>query len=84
MKLLHDDGPLLGDGALVTADELLEQRLRVVGDGALYVEGAGIITEDRPPIRVGLLDGRAGVADERRIQQGITQVAWSAEGLLTR
>ena len=27
--MLHDDGDLLGDGALVAADELLEQRLRL-------------------------------------------------------
>jgi len=40
------------------------------------------IAEDRPRVRVRLLDGRAGEADERRIRQGIAQVAGEAVGHL--
>jgi hypothetical protein len=35
--------------------------------------------EDRPRVGVRLLDGRAGEADERRIRQGIAQVAGEAQ-----
>jgi hypothetical protein len=51
----------------------------LVGDVALDVVDADVMTEDRPRIRVRLLDVRAGKADERRIQQGIAQVAGEAE-----
>jgi hypothetical protein len=40
------------------------------------------IAKDRPRVRVRLLDGRAGEADERRIGQGIAQVAGEAIGHL--
>ena len=46
-------------------------------------EGApNVIAEHRPRVGVGLLDGRARVADERRIREGITQVAGEAVGHL--
>ena len=51
----------------------------LVGDGALDVVDGNVIAEDRPRVRVRLLDGRAGEADERRIRQGIAQVAGEAQ-----
>ena len=38
------------------------------------------IAEDRPRVRIRLLDGRAGEADERRVGQGIAKVAGEAVG----
>ena len=46
-----------------------------VGDGALDVVDADVIAEDRPRVRVRLLDGRAGEADEPRVPQRIVRVA---------
>lgn len=40
-----------------------------LGDAALGVVNGNIITEDRPRIRVHLLDGRAGESDERRVRR---------------
>ena len=60
----------LGDAALV-----VDRHRGLVGDGALDVVDADVIAEDRPRVRVGLLDGRAGEADERRIRQRVAQVA---------
>lgn len=45
----------------------------LVGDGALNVVDADVIAEDRPRVRVGLFDGRAGEADERRLRQRVAQ-----------
>jgi hypothetical protein len=42
------------------------------------------IAKDRPRVRVRLLDGRAGQPDERRVRQGIAQVAGEAVGHLAR
>ena len=50
----------------------------LVGDGVLDVVDGNVIAEDRPRARVRLLDGRADEADERRIRQGIAQVAGEA------
>ena len=43
---------------------------------------SNVIAEHRPRVGVGLLDGRAGEADERRNRQGIAQVAGEAVGHL--
>lgn len=60
----------LGDAALV-----IDRHRGLVGDGALDVVDADVIAEDRPCVRVRLLDGRAGEADEARVRQGIAHVA---------
>ena len=54
----------------------------LVGDSALDVVDGNVIAEDRSRVRVRLLDGRAGEADERRVRQGIAQVAGEAVGHL--
>ena len=54
----------------------------LVGDGVLDVGDGNVIAEDRPRVRVRLLDGRANEADERRIRQGIEAVAGEALGHL--
>ncbi len=45
----------LGNAALV-----IDRHRGLVGDGALDVVDADVIAEDRPRVRVRLLDGRAG------------------------
>ena len=60
----------LGDAALV-----VDRHRRLVGDGALDVVDADVIAEDGARVGVGLLDGRAGEADERRVRQRVAQVA---------
>ena len=66
-----------GNPALV-----VDRHRGLVGDGALDVVDADVIAEDRPHVRIRLFDGRAGEADERRIRQGIAQVAGEAVGHL--
>ena len=57
----------LGNPAL-----LIDRHRGLVGDGALDVVDGNVIAKERPRLRVRLLDGRAGEADERRIRQGIS------------
>ncbi len=45
----------LGNAALV-----IDRHRGLVGDGALDVVDGNVIAEDRPRVRVRLLDGRAG------------------------
>ena len=63
---------------------VIDRHRGLVGDGALDVVNGNVVAEDRPRVRVRLLDGRAGEADERRIRQGIAQVAGEAVGHLAR
>ena len=67
----------LGDAALV-----IDRHRGLVRHGALDVVDADVIAEDRPRVRVRLLDGRAGEADEARVRQGIAQAAGKAVGNL--
>ena len=53
-----------------------------VDDGVLNFVDADVIAEDRPRVRVRLLYGCAGEPGERRIRQGIAQVAAEAVGHL--
>ena len=57
----------LGNAAL-----LIDRRGGLVGEGALDVVDRNVIAKERPRVRVRLLDGRAGEADERRIRQDIS------------
>ena len=52
--------------------------MRLVLDGALDVVDADVVAEDRPRVGVGLLDGRAGEADERGVGQRVAHVPGEA------
>ena len=65
--------PELGDAALV-----VDRHRGLVGDGALDVVDADVVAEDRARVGVGLLDRRAGEADERGVRQRIAQIAREA------
>ncbi len=60
----------LGDAALV-----VDRHRGLVGDGPLDVVDADVVAEDRPRVRVLVVDGRAGEADERGIGKRVAHVA---------
>jgi hypothetical protein len=68
----------LGDAAFV-----IDWLRRLIRHGALNIVDGNIIAEHRPRIGISFLDGCAGKANERRLRQGITQVAGKPVGHLT-
>ena len=63
----------LGEPALV-----VDRHRGAVVDGALDVVDADVVAEDRARVGVGLLDRRAGEADERGVRQRVAHVAGEA------
>ena len=63
----------LGQPALV-----VDRHRRAVVDGALDVVDADVVAEHRARVGVGLLDRRAGEADERRVRQRVAHVPGEA------
>ena len=63
----------LGEAAFV-----VDGHGRLVLDGALDVVDADVIAEDRPRVGVGLLDRRAGEADEGGVRQRVAHVPGEA------
>ena len=81
LELRIEPGQLGGiEGQLGDAAFVVDRHGGLVGHGALDVVDGDVVAEHRPGVGVGLLDRRAGEADEGGVGEGIAQVAGEAVG----